>query len=54
VLRGDLVTVVADRWQGRLTRARYWNEPYFDALDLLRPVARWQQARSVMTKFYWH
>ncbi len=29
-----------DRWQGRFTRARYWNEPYFDALDLLRPVAK--------------
>ncbi|QDS68303.1 hypothetical protein FKW77_010668 [Venturia effusa] len=27
------------RWQGKMYRARYWNEEYFDALDLLRPVA---------------
>lgn len=28
------------RWQGNLHRGRYWNEFYFDALDVLRPVAR--------------
>lgn len=28
------------RWQGKLYRARYWNNEYFDALDLLRPVAK--------------
>jgi aflatoxin B1 aldehyde reductase len=29
-----------NRWQGRFTRVRYWNDAYFDALDLLRPVAK--------------
>ncbi|XTI82738.1 Aldo/keto reductase [Cenococcum geophilum] len=29
-----------NRWQGRFTRARYWNEAYFDALDIVRPVAK--------------
>ncbi|KAI9725903.1 MAG: hypothetical protein M1828_002230 [Chrysothrix sp. TS-e1954] len=28
------------RWQGKMYRMRYWNEPYFAALDLLRPVAK--------------
>lgn len=28
-----------NRWQGKMYRTRYWNEAYFDALDLLRPVA---------------
>lgn len=28
-----------NRWQGKSYRTRYWNEPYFDALDVLRPVA---------------
>jgi aflatoxin B1 aldehyde reductase len=28
------------RNQGRSYRARYWNEAYFDALDILRPVAK--------------
>jgi aflatoxin B1 aldehyde reductase len=28
------------RWQGQMYRARYWHEEYFDALDLLRPVAK--------------
>jgi aflatoxin B1 aldehyde reductase len=28
------------RWQGKMYRARYWNDEYFDALDLLRPVAK--------------
>ena len=27
------------KWQGKMYRARYWNNAYFDALDLLRPVA---------------
>lgn len=27
------------RWQGKMYRARFWNEEYFDALDLLRAVA---------------
>lgn len=27
------------RWQGTLHRDRYWNDFYFDALDIIRPVA---------------
>ena len=27
------------RWQGKLHRGRYWDDLYFDALDILRPVA---------------
>ncbi|KAJ9648056.1 hypothetical protein H2199_001833 [Coniosporium tulheliwenetii] len=27
------------RWQGKMYRARYWTDGYFDALDILRPVA---------------
>ncbi len=26
-------------WQGTLTRARYWNDSYFDALDIIKPAA---------------
>ena len=29
-----------NKWQGKMYRARYWNEQYFNALDLLRPVAK--------------
>lgn len=29
-----------NRWQGKMYRSRYWNDAYFDALDLLRPVAK--------------
>ena len=29
-----------NRWQGKMYRARYWNEPYFEALDIIRPVAK--------------
>jgi aflatoxin B1 aldehyde reductase len=28
------------RWQGKMYRMRYWNDAYFDALDILRPVAK--------------
>ncbi len=28
-----------NKWQGKMYRMRYWNDGYFDALDLLRPVA---------------
>lgn len=27
-------------WQGKAYRARYWNDAFFDALDVLRPVAK--------------
>jgi len=30
----------SSKWQGRAYRGRYWNDQYFDALDLLRPVAQ--------------
>lgn len=29
-----------DRAQGKLFHGRYWNDHYFDALDILRPVAK--------------
>ena len=29
-----------NRWQGKMYRMRYWNDAYFDALDILRPVAK--------------
>ena len=29
-----------NRKQGQLFRARYWNDSYFDALDIIRPVAK--------------
>ncbi|TVY85346.1 Aflatoxin B1 aldehyde reductase member [Lachnellula suecica] len=50
------------RWQGKMYRKRYWNDEYFDALDILRPVAkkhglteaecalRWMTHHSLMTK----
>ncbi|KAK9319341.1 NADP-dependent oxidoreductase domain-containing protein [Lipomyces orientalis] len=28
------------RWQGSLHHQRYWNDFYFDALDIIRPVAK--------------
>ncbi|KAK5163294.1 hypothetical protein LTR04_002663 [Oleoguttula sp. CCFEE 6159] len=28
-----------NRWQGKMYRMRYWNDAFFDALDMLRPVA---------------
>ncbi|KAL2069072.1 hypothetical protein VTL71DRAFT_15410 [Oculimacula yallundae] len=28
------------KWQGKMYRARYWNDAYFGALDILRPVAK--------------
>lgn len=30
----------SSHWQGRAYRGRYWNDAYFDALELLRPVAK--------------
>lgn len=29
-----------NKWQGKMYRGRYWKDEYFDALDLLRPVAK--------------
>lgn len=28
------------RWQGKLFHSRYWNDLYFDALDIIRPAAK--------------
>ena len=28
-----------EKWQGKMYRARYWNDAYFGALDIVRPVA---------------
>jgi aflatoxin B1 aldehyde reductase len=48
--------------QGSLHHGRYWNEPYFDGLDIIRPVAekhgltiaevalRWLEHHSLMSK----
>jgi aflatoxin B1 aldehyde reductase len=30
----------ASKMQGKMYRMRYWNDAYFDALDILRPVAK--------------
>jgi len=50
------------RMQGKMYRMRYWNDAYFDALDILRPVAkkhglteaecalRWSMHHSVLRK----
>jgi len=50
------------RWQGKMYRMRYWKEEYFNALDLLRPVAakhgfteaecalRWMQHHSQLKR----
>lgn len=50
------------RMQGKNFRKRYWNEPYFAALDIIRPVAsklgittaeaalRWSSHHSLMEK----
>ena len=29
-----------EKWQGKSYRARYWHDAYFDALEILRPVAK--------------
>ncbi|KAF2770535.1 hypothetical protein EJ03DRAFT_360604 [Teratosphaeria nubilosa] len=29
-----------NKWQGKSYRGRYWHDEYFDALDMLRPVAK--------------
>ncbi|CZR58186.1 related to aldehyde reductase [Phialocephala subalpina] len=50
------------KWQGTLHRGRYWNDSYFDALDIIKPVAdkyslnmaevamRWIEHHSFMKK----
>ncbi|TVY31723.1 Aflatoxin B1 aldehyde reductase member [Lachnellula occidentalis] len=29
-----------EKWSGKVARLRYWNNAYFDALDILRPVVK--------------
>jgi aflatoxin B1 aldehyde reductase len=51
-----------NRWQGKMYRQRWWNEPYFDAMDILREAAgkhglseaecalRWMTHHSLLKK----
>jgi aflatoxin B1 aldehyde reductase len=39
--------------QGKSYRARYWNDAYFDALDLLRPVAKKHGLTEVACALRW-
>jgi aflatoxin B1 aldehyde reductase len=39
--------------QGKMYRARYWNEPYFAALDILRPVAKKHGLRESEVALRW-
>jgi aflatoxin B1 aldehyde reductase len=53
-----------NKWQGKSYRARYWNDSYFEALDIVRPVAekhnltmaevalRWMTHHSVLGREY--
>ncbi|KAE8394503.1 NADP-dependent oxidoreductase domain-containing protein [Aspergillus alliaceus] len=41
------------RWQGNLHRGRYWNEFYFDALDVIRPVAKKLGLTEAECAFRW-
>ncbi|MCJ1449191.1 MAG: hypothetical protein MMC23_009710 [Stictis urceolatum] len=50
------------KWQGKMYRMRYWNDEYFEAMDLVRPVAekhrltlaevalRWMTHHSLLSK----
>jgi aflatoxin B1 aldehyde reductase len=40
-------------WQGKGYRARYWNEAFFDALDILRPVAKKYGLTEAECAFRW-
>lgn len=42
-----------NRWQGKAYRMRYWNEPFFDALDILRPVAEKQGLTEAECALRW-
>jgi aflatoxin B1 aldehyde reductase len=41
------------RWQGRAYRMRYWNEGFFDALEILRPVVKAQGIRESEAALRW-
>ncbi|KAE8448757.1 hypothetical protein EG329_008973 [Mollisiaceae sp. DMI_Dod_QoI] len=40
-------------WQGKMYRMRYWSDPYFDALDILRPVAKKHGLTEVECALRW-
>jgi aflatoxin B1 aldehyde reductase len=42
-----------ERMQGKMYRARYWNEPFFAALDELRPVAKKHGLRESECALRW-
>ncbi|KAK5691983.1 hypothetical protein LTR97_011154 [Elasticomyces elasticus] len=42
-----------NKWQGKMYRGRYWNEQYFDALDLLRPVAKKHELTEAECALRW-
>lgn len=42
-----------NRWQGSLMRGRYWNEDYFGALDIIRPVAQKHGLTEAECAFRW-
>lgn len=41
------------RWQGTLHRGRYWNDYYFDALDIIRPVLEKHGITESEAAFAW-
>ena len=41
------------RWQGNLHRGRYWNDFYFDALDIIRPVLQKHNITETEAAFAW-
>ncbi|KAL4892385.1 NADP-dependent oxidoreductase domain-containing protein [Aspergillus ambiguus] len=41
------------RWQGSLMRGKYWNEYYFGALDIIRPVAQKYGLTETECAFRW-
>ncbi|KAJ3255553.1 hypothetical protein HK103_006189 [Boothiomyces macroporosus] len=53
-----------NKWQGKMYRVRYWNDAYFSALDIVKPVAdkhgltmievacRWMTHHSMLKKEY--
>ncbi|KAF2643399.1 Aldo/keto reductase [Massarina eburnea CBS 473.64] len=43
----------ANRMQGQMYRLRYWNDAFFDALDILRPVAKKHGIREAEAALKW-
>jgi aflatoxin B1 aldehyde reductase len=42
-----------NKWQGKMYRARYWNDSYFGALDIVRPVAEKHGLTLAETALRW-